>query len=239
MSLKDVGITEDIHRVACSLNDIFKESFELMTGSLGKHGVYYLPEIKREYNFQSRESDEKKLALFHASNGWMKNPVLKAVKDISSGALRKYKLPMTRNMREVLLACVGCLQVSAEAVNFCYEATCSGKNASGTISTGPVIYTLYMELRLSQTVRNYEMNNHLSPACNVHIGEKMFELSAESNLRNEVRGLRSLNFLADSIDVWTRDHLNTTVKNQLETRLLGSLDKVFMKHDMCEEFIGQ
>lgn len=238
MSLKDVGITDDIHRVACSLNDIFKESFELMTGSLGKHGVFYLPEMKHEYSYQKKPSDEKKIAVFHASNGWMKNPVLRAVKEISSGALRKYKVPLAPNMREVLLVCVGCLEVSAEAVNFCYEATCGGKNTSGTISSGPVIYTLSLELRITQTIRN-QWNNNVTPSCNVLIGERSFELSEKSNLRNEVRGLRSLNFLADSIDMWTRDHLNSTVRSQLETKLLVSLDKMFTKHDMCEEFIGQ
>lgn len=236
MSLKDVGITEDIQGVACSLNDIFKETFELMTGTLGKHGVYYLPEMRHQYDYRPKLSGENKMATFHASNGWMKNPLLKAVKEISSGALRKYRVPASFYKREILLVCIGCLEISAEGVNFCYEANWAGKNASGTISTGPIVFTLNLQLRITKVLK-IERDNNIS-SCGVKIGEKSLDLSEWSNIKSEVRGLRSLNFLADNITSWTEEHLNSTVRAQLETRLLASFDKVSLKHDMCEEFIS-
>ncbi|XP_054285299.1 uncharacterized protein LOC129001867 [Macrosteles quadrilineatus] len=233
MAFKDLGITADISRIATSLNDIFKESFELMTGSLGKHGVYYLPEINEKVEYKGMK------VVFHAFNGWLQNPVLKSSKTMSSGALRKYKVSNALG-KEVFLVCVECFQVYAESVKFCYEATGGGKNSSGAISTGPISYVLSLQIRVSQPIRRYnnedEGNNELEN-CNVTLGERSFEVSDQSELRTEVRGLRSLNFLASSIDGWVNVHLNSTVKTLMEEKLLASLNKVVTKHDMCDEFI--
>uniref|UniRef100_A0A1B6KRK9 Lipid-binding serum glycoprotein N-terminal domain-containing protein n=1 Tax=Graphocephala atropunctata TaxID=36148 RepID=A0A1B6KRK9_9HEMI len=234
MSMRDVGITSDIRSVASSLNDIFKESFELMIGSLGKHGVYYLAELRREFSF-GKPGEEMKFD-FHASNGWLKNPTMKAAEGMDSGALRKYKVPLAANMRETLLVCVECLEISAETVNFCYEANFNGKNVSGTITSGPILYALSLEVRITQTLNVRE--NEDTPMCKVTLGERSFELSERSKLAAEVRGLRSFNFAADPIDTWLREHLNTTVRAQLQKRLLTSLDKVVARHDVCQEFIG-
>lgn len=238
MSMRDIGITDDIQCVASSLNDIFKESFELMIGSLGKHGVYYIPEIKQTLDYQQKTSEERKRLEFQASNGWMKNPTLKAFDGMRNGSLRKYKIPLTSTTRQVLLVCVECLEISAQAVNFCYEATYDRKNVSGTITSGPVIYKFSLQMRITQSLRNdKEINNLVSPLCSVSLDEKSLELNNASNFRSEVRGLRTLNFLADKIDVWMKDHFNSTVRSQLETRLLTALNKVFIKHEICEEFI--
>lgn len=239
MSMRDVGITDDIHRAASSLNDIFKESFEHMIGSLGKHGVYYLPEIRYDYDFKRTPAEEMRRVEFQASNGWMKFPKIKSADGMLSGALRKYKVAVNTALREILLVCVECLEVSAEGINYCYEATYGGKNVSGTITSGPVSYKLSMQLRITQAIRN-NLNNHLAAtSCNVTMGERSFELSDKSSFRSEVRGLRTLNFIADNIDGWIRNHFNSTVKAQLEKKLLTSMNKIITKHEVCEEFINQ
>ncbi|KAG8303160.1 hypothetical protein J6590_016131 [Homalodisca vitripennis] len=236
MSMRDVGITRDIHSVASSLNDIFKESFELMIGSLGKHGVYYLSEFRQVFNC-GKTGEEMKQFDFHASNGWLKNPTIKAADGMDAGALRKYKVPLAPNMREILLVCVECLEVSAESVNFCYEATFDGRNVSGTITSGPVLYKLSLQMRITQTLNGGE--NDDVPPCKVTLGERSFELSEHSNLEAEVRGLRSFNFATNLIDTWLREHLNTTIRANLEKRLLTSLDKVMARHEVCEEFVTE
>lgn len=239
MSMRDVGITDDINRAASSLNDIFKESFEHMIGSLGKHGVYYLPEIVYEYEFKRTPAEEMRRVQFHASNGWMKFPKIKSTEGILSGALRKYKVAVNNSMREILLVCVECLEVSAEGINYCYEATFGGKNVSGTITSGPVSYKLSIQLRITQAIRNNINNNLAVTPCNVTMGERSFELSDKSNFRSEIRGLRTLNFIADNIDGWIRNHFNSTVKAQLEKKLFTSMAKIISKHEVCEEFISQ
>lgn len=229
----DWGVTSDINRLKCAFRDVFEETFDLVNAG---QEDYPLPDIKKEYYHQWRNVTS--IAEFRAFNGWLEAPRVQT--SSSYGCLRRLVIPSNtstwpwHHQREMIV-CNECVSVVANSVNYAYEAyyNSNSKRVFGRITKKHIKFNVNSKI----TIVN-EYGNESNYYCGTNAEPIVLSLDPYGVYNDtEIRGLRSLNFIQDHIDDWLQEHLNGTVRVDLESRLQIALAKVFSLHEICDEFL--
>lgn len=229
--ITDWGVTGDIHRLKSVFRDVFEETFDLVNAG---QEDYPLPDIKREYGHQWRNVTS--VVEFRAFNGWLQAPRVQTSSNY--GCLRRLVIPSNSSVwpwhhQHEMIVCNECVSLVADSVNYAYEAFYNSKWVFGKITKKLVKYTVNSKITV---VNDYVNDNNYY--CGTNSEPIVLSLDPHAPYNDtEIRGLRSLNFIQDNIDSWLLEHLNGTVRIDLESRLQIALAKVFTLHEICDEFL--
>lgn len=230
--IADWGVTSDINRLKCVFRDVFEETFDLVNAG---QQDYPLPDIKKDYIHQWRNATGT--VEFRAFNGWLESPVIQM--SSSYGCLRRMVIPQNssaawpwQHQREMIV-CNECMSLVADSVNFAYEAYYNSIRAFGKFNKKHVKFTVNSKISIA-----HDFVGENKDFCGTNTEPLALNLDPHGAYNDtEIRGLMSLNFIQDHIDGWLLEHLNGTVRIDLETRLQTALAKVFSLHEICDEFL--
>ncbi|XP_075223510.1 uncharacterized protein LOC142325534 [Lycorma delicatula] len=225
MRVADWGVTSDINRLKFVTRDLFQEAFKIVSDD-----IYTLPDLKQTYDHTLKNNNAT--VQFRAYNGRFHNFILELINE--NGQLRRLILPKSPGKKQhEMIICGDCILLHTDKVNYLYEAYYGKYHSHGRIYSGPMTYWLSFQMPI---INSYNIGTNQT-TCSPQLEQVTLVLDSNHDSA-KIENMGVLNFLADKLDTWLIQHLNTTVVFNLKNTLLHAINIVSENHYICDEFLS-